>query len=138
MKTRHGRICVIGSGYVGTVVAAGLAHIGHDVIGVESDVYKLGQLQVGIAPFHESGLNDLLAEGLTSGRLSFRADIGGAMAETEIVYICVGTPQILERRTRYDGRHQRRSRGRSACQRARSCQQIHCAGRVGAVALVSG
>ena len=93
MKTRHGRICVIGSGYVGTVVAAGLAHIGHDVIGVESDVYKLGQLQVGIAPFHESGLNDLLAEGLTSGRLSFRADIGGAMAETEIVYICVGTPQ---------------------------------------------
>lgn len=93
MMTRQRRICVIGSGYVGTVVAAGLAHIGHNVIGVESDVYKLGQLQVGIAPFHEAGLNELLAEGLASGRLTFRSDIAGAMAEAEIVYICVGTPQ---------------------------------------------
>ncbi|MFZ0251334.1 MAG: UDP-glucose/GDP-mannose dehydrogenase family protein [Acidimicrobiales bacterium] len=90
--TRQCRICVIGSGYVGTVVAAGLAHIGHVVIGVESDVDKLGQLQVGIAPFHESGLDELLVEGLESGRLTFRSDIAGAMAETEVVYICVGTP----------------------------------------------
>ena len=87
------RICVIGTGYVGTVVAAGLAHIGHRVVGVESEHYKLGQLQSGVAPFREAGLDELLAEGLASGRLTFRSDIGGAMAETEVVYVCVGTPQ---------------------------------------------
>jgi UDPglucose 6-dehydrogenase len=87
------RVCVIGSGYVGTVVAAGLAHIGHQVVGVESAVDKLAQLQGGLAPFHEEGLDGLLAEGIQSGRLTFRADIAGAMAETDIVYICVGTTQ---------------------------------------------
>lgn len=92
MVTKQSRICVIGSGYVGTVVAAGLAHIGHVVVGVESDIDKLAQLQAGIPPFHEAGLEDLLAEGLESERLTFRSDISGAMAETEIVYICVGTP----------------------------------------------
>ncbi len=87
------RVCVIGSGYVGTVVAAGLAHIGHQVVGVEADVDKLAQLQMGVAPFHEEGLDELLVEGLDSGRLTFRTDIAGAMAQVDIVYICVGTPQ---------------------------------------------
>ena len=50
------RVCVIGSGYVGTVVAAGLAHIGHQVVGVEADVDKLAQLQIEVTPFHKEGL----------------------------------------------------------------------------------
>ena len=90
---RARRVCVIGSGYVGTVVAAGLAHIGHSVRGVEADVDKLAYLQQGIAPFSEEGLDEMLAEGLRSGRLTFCSDVAGGMADTEIVYICVGTPE---------------------------------------------
>jgi nucleotide sugar dehydrogenase len=87
------QVCVIGSGYVGTVAAACLAHIGHQVVGVESDEAKLALLQRGVAPFRESGLDELLADCVGSGRLTFRADVAGAMEEARIVYICVGTPQ---------------------------------------------
>jgi UDPglucose 6-dehydrogenase len=86
------RVAVIGSGYVGTVVAGCLAHIGHDVIGVEVDPSKLAALASGRAPFYEEGLDDLLAEGVTSGRLRFRGDIAGAMAASDVVFIAVGTP----------------------------------------------
>lgn len=86
------RVAVIGSGYVGSVAAACLAHIGHDVIGVESDTRKLQMLRSGIAPFHEPGLDALLKSTLASGNLSFTDDFGAAMDESEIVFVCVGTP----------------------------------------------
>ncbi len=86
------RIAVIGSGYVGSVVAACLAHVGNDVIGVESDPGKLRDLSAGTAPFHEPGLNQLLTSGLASGSLRFTDDFGAAMDATDIVFICVGTP----------------------------------------------
>ncbi len=86
------RIAVIGSGYVGSVVAACLAHVGNDVIGVESDPEKLQQLSSGVAPFHEPGLEPLLASGLASGNLQFTDDFGCAMNASDIVFVCVGTP----------------------------------------------
>lgn len=86
------RICVIGSGYVGTVVAACFAHVGHQVVGLEIDPRKLSSLQRAKAPFHEAGLDDLLGSGLGSGRLSFTGDIAHAMAQSDVVFICVGTP----------------------------------------------
>jgi UDPglucose 6-dehydrogenase len=86
------RIAVIGSGYVGSVVAGCLAHVGNDVIGVESDPYKLAQLRSGAAPFHEPGLNGLLASGLASGGLQFTDDFAAAMDGSDIVFVCVGTP----------------------------------------------
>ncbi|MCU1495349.1 MAG: UDP-glucose dehydrogenase [Acidimicrobiaceae bacterium] len=86
------RIAVIGSGYVGSVAAACLAHVGHDVVGVESDALKLERLQSGVAPFHEPGLDALLESTLASGHLTFTADFGAAMAASEIVFVCVGTP----------------------------------------------
>lgn len=86
------RIAVIGSGYVGSVAAACLAHVGHQVVGVESDANKLELLQRGIAPFHEPGLDSLLASTIASGQLTFTDDFGKAMAESEIVFVCVGTP----------------------------------------------
>jgi UDPglucose 6-dehydrogenase len=89
------QVCVIGSGYVGTVVAAGLAHVGHTVIGVETDDRKLAYLQAGKPPFRETGLEHLLGEGITAGRLSFQADLVGALRNSTIVFICVGTPQGL-------------------------------------------
>ncbi len=86
------RVAVIGSGYVGTVVAACLAHVGHDVIGVEADGEKLVALRAGAAPFHEPGLDDLLAANLQNGRLRFTDDFGAAMDDSDVVFICVGTP----------------------------------------------
>jgi nucleotide sugar dehydrogenase len=86
------RIAVIGSGYVGTVVSACLAHIGHQVIGVENDEARLGVLRDGRAPFHERNLDDLLQAGLQAGRLSFTSNMALAMDESDLVFICVGTP----------------------------------------------
>jgi nucleotide sugar dehydrogenase len=85
-------IAVIGSGYVGTVVAACLAHVGHQVIAVEWEPAKLEQLKSGVAPFHEPGLDDLLSKSLGLGRLAFTDDFGKAMDESDVVFVCVGTP----------------------------------------------
>jgi nucleotide sugar dehydrogenase len=87
------RIAVIGSGYVGTVVAACLAHIGHRVVGVESDEAKLVQLSEGRAPFHEQGLDELLSAGVRAGQLSFTSEVGPAVSGSDLTFICVGTPQ---------------------------------------------
>jgi UDPglucose 6-dehydrogenase len=86
------RIAVIGSGYVGSVVAACLAHVGHDVVGVESDPTKLAQLRAGAAPFHEAGLDQLITNGLAGGNLRFTDDFRHAMDTTDVVFVCVGTP----------------------------------------------
>ena len=86
------RVAVIGSGYVGTVVSACLAHIGHNVIGVESDAAKLELLRDGRAPFHERNLDQLLEAGRQAGRLGFTSDMALAMDESDLVFICVGTP----------------------------------------------
>ena len=86
------RIAVIGSGYVGTVVAACFAYLGHDVVGLEIDQDKLAALSGGAAPFYEPGLDDLLAKGISADRLRFTDSYPDAMESSEIVFICVGTP----------------------------------------------
>ena len=85
-------IAVIGSGYVGTVMAACLADLGHDVIGVEIDPEKLTSLNDGVVPFFETGLTERLVSGIESGRLVFTADYQMAMDRSEIVFLCVDTP----------------------------------------------
>jgi len=87
------RIAVVGTGYVGTVVSACLAHIGHDVVGLESDEAKLTALQQGLPPFFEPGLTELLRAGLDSGRLRFTSDVAIAMASSDVIFLCVGTPE---------------------------------------------
>ncbi len=86
------RIAVIGSGYVGSVVAACLAHVGHEVVGVESDAAKLERLCSGCAPFHEPGLGPLLEAGVRDGSLRFTNDFEDAMDSSDVVFVCVGTP----------------------------------------------
>ncbi|WP_310962213.1 UDP-glucose dehydrogenase family protein [Nocardioides terrisoli] len=85
-------VSVIGCGYLGAVHAAALAKLGNLVIGVETDPERLMGLANGKAPFFEPGLDEMLAETLASGRLSFTADIAAA-ADATIHFICVGTPQ---------------------------------------------
>ena len=86
------KIAVIGSGYVGTVTAACLAWLGHDVVGLEVDEGRVGQLRAGELPFFEPGLADLLKEAMDSGRLIFTSRPGEALVEAEVVFLCVGTP----------------------------------------------
>jgi UDPglucose 6-dehydrogenase len=86
------RVVVLGTGHVGLVTCASLAHLGHEVVGVDSDEEKVAALEDGTVPFHEPGLQDLVTEGVASGRLSFSRDGGSALEEADIVFICVGTP----------------------------------------------
>jgi UDPglucose 6-dehydrogenase len=85
-------ISVIGTGYLGATHAACLSSCGHDVIGVDTDPHRAGELSRGRAPFHEPDLDDLLREGVDSGRLRFSTDITDA-ADADVHFLCVGTPQ---------------------------------------------
>jgi UDPglucose 6-dehydrogenase len=85
-------ISVIGSGYVGTVAAACFASVGHTVTAVEVDAAKLASLRLGMAPFFEPGLDELLDETVRGGRLTFTDDVTMAMENSQVVFICVGTP----------------------------------------------
>lgn len=85
------KIAVIGVGYVGLVSAACFAEIGHDVIAVDNDPAKIDGLRAGQIPIHENLLPELV-ERHRGGRLNFSTDIQWAGRESEVVFICVGTP----------------------------------------------
>lgn len=86
------RIAVIGSGYVGLVSGACFAAAGHDVVCVDNDAGKIAQLQRGLIPIFEPGLAQLTGDMAAAGRLSFTTDLHAAVAGSEAVFICVGTP----------------------------------------------
>lgn len=83
---------MIGCGYLGAVHAACIAKLGHDVVGIDVDPRRIGELQAGRAPFFEPGLPDLLDEVLATGRLKFSASMVDAKG-SEIHFVCLGTPQ---------------------------------------------
>lgn len=89
---RH--VSVFGLGYVGAVTAACLANRGSCVIGVDVSRYKVEMFQAGRAPVLEPGLEDLVVSGCQSGRLRATTDTALAISETEISFICVGTPSM--------------------------------------------
>jgi nucleotide sugar dehydrogenase len=93
-----GSIAVVGSGYVGTVVAACFARLGFEVRGLALDPAKLSELRRGRVPFFEAGLDDLLADGIARGRLEFSADPDRAIAGADVVFLCVGTPPLPDGR----------------------------------------
>jgi GDP-mannose 6-dehydrogenase len=85
-------VVVLGLGYVGCVSAACLAHLGNRVIGVDRDEHKVAAVNRGQAPFYEPGLEDLVAQGLSTGRLSATTSLAEALPQAGLVFICVGTP----------------------------------------------
>ena len=87
------RIAVIGTGYVGLTTGACFAHIGHDVVCADIDADKVARLQRGEIPILESGLDNLVREGLQDGRLSFVVGAAQAAADCDFAYLCVPTPQ---------------------------------------------
>jgi GDP-mannose 6-dehydrogenase len=86
------RISVFGLGYVGAVSAACLARDGHEVLGVDVDPGKLELIRSGSSPIVEEGIQELVRSVVASGKLRVTADVGAAIEQTEISFVCVGTP----------------------------------------------
>jgi UDPglucose 6-dehydrogenase len=97
------RVCVIGTGYVGLVTGACLAHIGHHVICVDNNEEKVKLMKAGQSPIFEPGLTEIMHGAMQAGTLEFTTDIGGGVAHGEILFIAVGTPPLPtgESDTRY-------------------------------------
>ena len=88
------RIAVVGTGYVGLTTGVCFAHLGHEVVCGDVDAAKIAQLQRGAAPIVETGIENLLAEGLRSGRVRFVVGAAAAVAagDCEFAVLCVPTP----------------------------------------------
>lgn len=86
------KVAVFGLGYVGAVTAAGLAHAGHTVVGVDVDGGKVAALAAGRSPIVEPGIVDLVASGVRSGRLRATTSANEALEGADVSLICVGTP----------------------------------------------
>ncbi len=70
-----------------------MAHLGHDVICVDLDADKIAKLQRGQATIVEHRLDELLSSGIEAGRLRFTTDAESAVADRDVVFLCVQTPQ---------------------------------------------
>ncbi len=87
------RIAVIGTGYVGLVTGTCFADSGNDVTCVDIDQAKIERLRAGEIPIYEPGLEEMVRDNQAAERLAFTTDLAGAVANAEVVYLAVGTPQ---------------------------------------------
>ena len=86
------KVTVYGSGYVGLVTGSLLADVGNDVLCVDIDEEKVANLNKGIIPIHEPGLDKVILNNVEIGRLHFTTDMDRAVAHSEMQFIAVGTP----------------------------------------------
>ncbi len=86
------KITIYGVGYVGLVTGVCLAEMGYDVLCMDIDLAKVSQLQSGIIPIYEPGLETKLKKNLAEGRIHFTADVRAAVLHAEVQIIAVGTP----------------------------------------------
>ena len=86
------RISIFGLGYVGAVSLACLARDGHRVTGVDIDPVKLELIRSRKSPILEEGIQELMRDVVTSGRVAVTNDAAQAIRDTEISFVCVGTP----------------------------------------------
>jgi GDP-mannose 6-dehydrogenase len=87
-------ISVFGMGYVGSVTAACFAHVGHRVIGVDVSPAKVEMMANGRSPIIEARMSELVEEGHRAGRLLATTDAAQAVLDSEISFVCVGTPSL--------------------------------------------
>jgi UDPglucose 6-dehydrogenase len=85
-------IAMIGSSYVGLVSGACLADFGHRVTCVDKDGAKIDALKQGRIPIFEPGLDQIVADNVKAGRLSFTTDLGEGAGSAHVVFLAVGTP----------------------------------------------
>jgi GDP-mannose 6-dehydrogenase len=86
------KLAVFGLGYVGSVTSACLARLGHEVIGVDVNRFKVDRIAAGQSPIVEAGLGDLIASSVRAGRLRATTDYAEALEGAEASIVCVGTP----------------------------------------------
>lgn len=86
------RITMIGAGYVGLVSGVCFADFGHHVTCVDNIEEKVQALRSGVIPIYEPGLDELVKSNVKGGRLTFTTDLKSAVADTDVVFIAVGTP----------------------------------------------
>ena len=86
------RIAMIGTGYVGLVTGTCFSEFGVDVTCVDLDQTKIDNLKKGVMPIFEPGLDTLVENNVSAGRLNFTTDLKAAVKDADAVFIAVGTP----------------------------------------------
>ena len=86
------RVCVQGLWHLGSVTAACLASVGHDVLGLDADAKTVKNLSWGKAPLFEPGLDDLLQAGIDQGKLKFLANAAQALEGVDVLWVAFDTP----------------------------------------------
>ncbi len=96
------KVLVWGLGYVGTVSAAGLASLGHEVIGIEPSQAKIKAIEAGASAIKEPGLDELIKSVVASGRMRVSTDGVPLVKWADVSLVCVGTPSSPDGSTRMD------------------------------------
>ena len=86
------KLCMIGTGYVGLVSGVCFSDLGNTVYCVDKDQLKINKLINGHIPIYEPGLEEILKRNLKQKRLIFTTDLKNAVINSDIIFICVGTP----------------------------------------------
>jgi UDPglucose 6-dehydrogenase len=86
------KLCMIGTGYVGLVSGVCFSDLGNTVYCVDKDVNKINALNSGKVPIYEPGLEEILKKNFKQKRLIFSTDLKSAVKNSDIIFICVGTP----------------------------------------------
>ncbi len=97
------RVCVIGTGYVGLVTGACLAHVGHHVVCVDNNEEKVKLMKAGQSPIFEPGLSEILQGCIQARTIEFTTDLKAGVEHGQVLFIAVGTPALPtgESDTRY-------------------------------------
>ena len=86
------KIAVVGTGYVGLVTGTCFAEVGIDVTCIDIDQKKIDNLNQGILPIYEPGLEEMVSRNVEKGRLSFSTSLADSIVDADVAFIAVGTP----------------------------------------------